>query len=301
MGSEVALVRRAHTVERNHRKWRPTLRVAFETSGNWEMTSRGSCLWSPLVNSSEGGDKFRAPSIRAGPARRQPGIWLAGCVIWPASYFFFLEIDLVVVKTWCISHGNLDFWLLSKWGKILLELSVAECGCVPLLPLPHPPPTRRERSVLSILFQTRNASWFFYVTSLAAIKKKKNGVLCFCFKGFKILGFMNPGSKCSMSKWRLQLGLVHVSDVVFLFFFCQYGLSNFSAPGMGDISNEWDFAIIISCITMQFWESFLSAKNLRIWTCTWSLQKPQWGRLSYYHHFTDVTLEFSHLFKFTWL
>lgn len=69
----------------------------------------------------------------------------------------------------------------------------------------------------------------------------------------------------------------------------------------GSYEQGWDFIIVSIITNRHFWESFLSAKNVRILTRARSLQKPQWGRLSYYHHFIDVTLEFSNLLKFTQL
>lgn len=59
------------------------------------------------------------------------------------------------------------------------------------------------------------------------------------------------------------------------------------------MNSEWDFIIMSFIPDRHFRESFLGAKNVRILICTQSLQKLQWGRLSYYHHFIDVTLKFS--------
>lgn len=66
------------------------------------------------------------------------------------------------------------------------------------------------------------------------------------------------------------------------------------------MSSEWDFIIMSIVTNRHFWESFLSVKNVRILTCAWSLQKPQRGRLFYYHHFIGVTLEFSNLSSHSW-
>ena len=163
--------------------------------------------------------------------------------------------------------------------------SRAECGC--------PPPSPREASALHF-FQTPNASPFFYVTSLVAIKI---WVLCFCLKDLEILAFMNLGSKSSMSKRRLQVVLIPVSKVVSLLFSCRYLLNilllqTWELWAVNETLSSW-----ASSSTGVF-ESFLRAKNVRILT---SFQKPQWRRLSYYHHFIDVTLEFRNLLKFTQL